>query len=139
MSHSSGNRRVPVLLAIGHALLLCAANGCQSPPPPPKYTFITGQVTACRAETGEVTLDARPGRAAPATSLIAHFSEHSELYIDDQLTPLADLRPGDEIELLVYRDQDAYVVTSARVARASAPPPQPEILRGLDAPRSKEN
>ncbi len=120
-------------------LLSALSAGCQSPPPPPKFTFINGEVTACRPETGEVTVDIRAGRAGQAGGVVAHFSEHSELYIDDRLAPLAELRPGDAVELLVYRDQDAYVVTTARVTRTAAPPPVPEMLRGIDGAPGKEN
>lgn len=124
----------------GGASLLAAAllSGCQSPPPPPKYAFVTGLVTGCRPDTGEVSVDWLARGAQEPTTLVAHVNEHSELYIDDRLAPLAELHAGDEVELQVYRDQDVYVVTTARVRRRAAAPPLPAVLREA-LPRTQEN
>ncbi len=99
--------------------------GCGGSPGTPRYETLTGVVIACKAETGELLV--RTGMLGTETE--CQVTRDSELYINDGLAQIEEIRAGDAIELTGYRDDNAsiarFVVSRADVSRAVRWPKPP--------------
>ena len=103
------------------------STGCGGSPGTPRYETLTGVVIACKAETGELLV--RTGMLGEAAETQCQVTRDSELYINDGLAQIEELRAGDAVELIGYRDDNAsiarFVVSRANVSRAVRWPKPP--------------
>ncbi|MBK9119653.1 MAG: hypothetical protein IPM18_08645 [Phycisphaerales bacterium] len=135
-------------LAVAYGLLtglgLVLLTGCREQPAPGRHEVRQGIIESIRAESQEFTvrLDTWPHRTAAAGELIACLlSSDGEIYINDRFSPFESLQPGDEIEMIVYRDRgtppDRNVVTLASVTRPEPPAPVPDLTLPTTQPTTQ--
>lgn len=116
--------------AIG-ALAALLPLGCDRSRPPHEYSVIVGSVESLSTANGDLTVRFARGTGEQADGEIVHcqVTRDSEVYIDDRFSALDEIRVGDAIEVVGYRDAnpriDPFVVTFAYVDRTLPAPPEP--------------
>ena len=104
--------------------------GCGGSPGTPRYETLTGVVVTCKPEMGELLV--RVVLSGESAEVPCQVTRDSELYINDGLAQIEEIRAGDAVELIGYRDDNAsiarFVVSAANVARAVRWPAAPEGL-----------
>lgn len=114
-------RSVAAVCALAVALATCP--GCERAAPSGRYSVVLGDVLATDVTIGEITvrLVRRGAHESAGESLHCTVTRDSEIYIDDRFSSLADVRAGDRVELIGYRDPDPainrFIVTNARIER----------------------
>ena len=124
--------------------IVFAALGCERGSRGQQYETETGVVTQRHTSTGEITVSSdRPGDAErPFISCI--ITRDSEIYVDDRLSSIEDVRIGDRIAMVGYREQapglEHFIVSYGRIRRSSPSSVPPEFMRGaLSAADSKRD
>lgn len=130
-------RIISCALGLSAVMLL---GGCQRPAPTHAYRVLTGTVILCNAETGELTVLVTPGTRRRLHKDRVHcvLTEDSEVYVNDRFSSLHEVRVGDKVEIIGYREPDrrleSFVVGTASFQQPLPPPVVPEILREALAP-----
>ncbi|MEP0846535.1 MAG: hypothetical protein HRF50_06885 [Phycisphaerae bacterium] len=107
--------------------------GCDRARPPHEYSVIVGTVESLTTANGDLTVrfTRETGTQADAPIVHCQVTRDSEVYIDDRFSALDEIRVGDAIEVVGYRDAnpriDPFVVTFAYVDRTLPAPPEPPI------------
>lgn len=120
------------LMVFLNAIVL-AAPGCDRGSSGQKYETETGVVTQRHTSTGEIAVSSdRPGKAArPFISCI--ITRDSEIYVDDRLSSIEDVRIGDRIAMVGYREQEPglehFIISYGRIQRSSPSSVPPEFIR----------
>ncbi len=119
-----------ILWTAAAALALSSCDRSSSPSY--SYQSVTGRVTECHPETGDLTLSPERGSPLPPQTLLCVVTSDSEIYINDRLSGIEEVRPGDRIEIVGYRESNAsagqLVISYARIHRPAPPLPPPAIV-----------
>lgn len=128
------SRLAPLLVMVA----LCTLTGCDARSRGADFRLLRGLITGVNAPTGEITLAAVERRAGgePVTRF-CHVTPHSEVYINDRLADVHELRIGDRAEVVVMvsgdeRMEQLAVVTATLHRDAEEAPELPR------APTSSE-
>lgn len=122
--------RTARMLTLSLALLVV---GCPPAPPERTHVGVTGTVQEVRPATGELVLSWPDTRGTRRLQDVDSFllTPDSEIYVDDRVSNLADVRVGDAIEVLGYLDTAPppvrVIVSLAHVWRHEPPPPAPDL------------
>jgi hypothetical protein len=118
-------RRLIHLMLVPLALLVLQP-GCGRAPSTQHYKAISGSVMGCKPDTGEVIVRVM-GRDAVYQDVVCQVTRDSELFINDRLAGIEEIRLGDTVDLIGYNDVSAsiarFVVSSASVVRDSTSAP----------------
>jgi hypothetical protein len=121
------------------AALLAATLGCSRSATPPEYELVAGEVDGRNAETGELTVRlADPRPQADGQLLHCQITSDSEIHVNDRISEVRDIRPGQSVQLIGYRDRRTtpvtFIVTTAFVFQPQLPPARPVLsLEGSHA------
>lgn len=127
-------RRLPLSLLV--AGMLVWLTGCTRQEQQQPYQVFSGRVKALDVETGELFVrpDEAPRPWRSDRNVPCVVTKDSEIYINDRFSDIDDIRVGDRLELVGYRDADRFVVTFAEISRAQRPPPEPNLQPPATAP-----
>lgn len=111
-------------------LLLMILSGCAGEQTHEEYQAFGAVVRALDLESGEIFVRAeRPVEGWRADRDIpCVVTKDSELYVNDRFSQLHELRVGDRLELVGYRDKDHLVAVLIHAAQPEPPPPPPDML-----------
>ncbi len=117
-----------------------SAPGCGRDSRGQKYETESGVVTQRNTSTGEIAVSSDAER--PAISCI--ITRDSEIYVDDQLSSIEDVRIGDRIAVVGYREREPglehFIISYGRIQRPSPPSVPPEFIRAaLSAQENKRD
>lgn len=125
------------LLAGLTGLLALAAGGCSRAAPGGQYHAFGGTVVACDAETGELGVELEEPRRPERDVEACVLNQHTEIYINDRLAHAGEIRSGDRIVVIGYREPNPrvrqFVVSLARVTRSEPEPVLPDFLAAAAA------
>jgi hypothetical protein len=122
--------RTARMLTLTLALL---ATGCPPAPPERTHLGVAGTVAEVRPAADELIVTWPQTRGTRRLPDVGSFllTPDSEIYVDDKVSSLADIRVGDAIEVLGYLDTGAppvrVIVSLAHVWRLEPPPPVPDL------------
>lgn len=115
---------MPVVLIVAVATV-----GCDPSPPSYAYQSVTGRVTECHPDTGDLTVAPERGARGSPRPLLCVVTADSEIYINDRLSAIERVAVGDPIVIIGYRESNAaagqLVISYARIQRPAdqiAPP-----------------
>ncbi|MBK8914923.1 MAG: hypothetical protein IPM64_10055 [Phycisphaerales bacterium] len=121
--------------------VLGALAGCDARPRTADFRLLRGVITGVDAQTGEITLAAVERRAdAQPVTRFCHVTPHSEVFINDRLTDVRELRVGDQAEVMVMvsgderMEQLAVVTATLQRDDDEAPDPPREPPPSHEAP-----
>ncbi len=132
LGSATGHRRVGLRLLLA---LLLAAGACREDEPPRHFSVFSGTVQSVQVDAGGLTvrLTNAPGSTdAPANDLSCVVTRDSEIYVNDRCAGLAEIAPGDEVELIGHSDLnprlERFMVSFAYVDHPLPPAPIPELM-----------
>ena len=122
-------------LLLAAAGMLCAAGDCQRQTPGGEYEALRGAITQVRVDASEFVVqpDERwPERGGDTgAAAVCLLTTAAEVYVNDAYTGVEALTAGDVVDVVGYRELpgrgERLVVSLARVRRAAAAPPEPDI------------
>lgn len=124
------------------AFLLVLAVGCARGRADRVDEFLDGEVISHDSATGEASVavrDEETGARLPGPTVCA-ITEHSEVYLNDKLSPLEVIRDGDDVRLIGYRDPNPlskrFVVSFAYITRPQTTPQPPDLTALTTRPSS---
>lgn len=122
-------RWASVLRSAGAALALLPA-GCERAATPPRYEVFNGSVVSRQTDTGALTVARPAARSAEPREVACIVTSDSEIYVNDRLSTIGEIRRGDAVEIFGYRDPNprlaGFVVTVAYVTRGAEAGPAGE-------------
>ncbi len=111
------------------AVAAAALCGCDRLRTPSGYETLTGAVVTVPSELGEIVVRVRLGDGLGERLLVCALTKDAETYVNDRFASPQELRAGDVIDLVGYRDPnpqlERFVISFAHVRRemVRAPPP----------------
>jgi len=124
-------------------LVIVCASGCDKPPPRAHYNVLSGKVTACHTDTGELTV--RAARRTPEgpieETVYCLLTRDAEIYVNDKVSSIEEIQLGDAVELVGRRDPDPRVerfIVSFAYLDHPLPPPSPPDLTPAPAPATQD-
>jgi hypothetical protein len=131
-------RRWRILSAAGALLLLLGMPACESRPAPDpcksmRHSGASGNVVSVDLETDELFLritQTRTGARRDRT-MVYKFEPESEIYIDDALRELADVKVGDSANIISHPDplrEGGTVAVLVVIDRNEPPLPDPDWM-----------
>ena len=120
-----GSRIVRCSLISLCAVAGIAAGGCDRGPRGQKYESLSGVVTERHPATGEISITYQPpGSDEPAVAACV-MTRDSEIYINDRLSAIEDVRIGDAIAIVYYEESgpqlEQFIISYGRIRRATRP------------------
>ncbi len=124
--------------------IVFATPGCGRGSHGQRYETETGVVTQRQTNTGEITVSSDRPRNAERPSISCIITRDSEIYVDDRLSSIEDVRIGDRIAMVGYREQEPglehFIISYGRIQRSSPSSVPPEFIRAaLSAQDSKRD
>ena len=124
--------------------IVVAAPGCDRDSRGQQYETETGVVTQRYTNTGEIAVSSDRPRNAERPFISCIITRDSEIYVDDRLSSIEDVRIGDRITMVGYREQEAglehFIISYGRIRRSSPSSVPPEFMRAaLSAEDSKRD
>jgi hypothetical protein len=112
---------------------LCALAGCERPRGTSDYLVLNGVVETVGAETSELSVRVDDAWAERSKSTVpALLTQDTEIYINDRFSGFDAIAPGDNLEIIGYRESsprgERFVVSLAYITRPQPPPPEPVLL-----------
>jgi hypothetical protein len=109
--------------------LLILVGGCERRADEKAYQVFTGVVRALDVETGEVLVrpDEPPDWWHGGRTIFCVATKDSEVYVNDRFAGVEEIRVGDTIEVIGYRDGERFVVNQANIARPEPPATEPAL------------
>lgn len=124
--------------------IVFATPGCGRGSHGQRYETETGVVTQRQTNTGEITVSSDRPRNGERPSISCIITRDSEIYVDDRLSSIEDVRIGDRIAMVGYREQEPglehFIISYGRIQRSSPSSVPPEFMRAaLSAEDSKRD
>ncbi len=114
------------------AVVGIAAAGCERGRRGQKYESLSGVVTERHPATGEISITYQPpGGDEPAVAACV-MTRDSEIYINDRLSAIEDVRIGDTIAIVGYHEPgpqlEQFIISYGRIRRATRPAQPPAFI-----------
>jgi hypothetical protein len=108
--------------------------GCEGKDTTPRYEQIVGAVSRLNVDMGEVEVRIPPAQSnASARRVPCAVTKDSEVYVNDTLCSLAEVRVGDKVRIIGYEDPnpalESFVVSTLIVDRGDSRQSPPEFIR----------
>ncbi len=127
----------------GVALVLAVAlGGCRGASGPEQHEALLGAVESMQPDTAQITLRIAESRGpwSEPTRVTCLLTNDAEVYVNDRYAGLEEVRIGDTVELIGYRDPnprtERFIVCLARIARNEPAPPVPDLTPPASQPAS---
>ncbi len=131
-------------VALACAIAVIMLSGCDRESRRQDYRTLTGVVTERRPDTGELSGPFKaPGEREPSI-VSCLMTRDSEVYINDRLGSIEDVRIGDRIAVIGYYEPDPeparFVISYGRIRRSSSSSSPPAFIEAvLDAEDNKRD
>ena len=131
-------------VALSYALFVILLSGCDRESGRQDYRALSGVVTERRPDTGELSGPFKAAGEREPSIVSCLITRDSEVYINDRLGSIEDVRVGDRIAVIGYYEPDPqparFVISYGRIRRPSSSSSPPAFIEAVfDAEDNKRD